>query len=111
MSAQAQKALSRGAAHATFVERDRHALAALRTNVAALGAAADVHRGDAFRALGDAATTVAHHAGPHGATSMTTLRLGLVQRPSTDAAAAAGAGTRPASSTMKSVKSRFMPPP
>ena len=31
------EALSRGAAHATFVERDRHALAALRDNVAALG--------------------------------------------------------------------------
>jgi 16S rRNA (guanine966-N2)-methyltransferase len=51
------EALSRGAARATFVERDRHALAALRTNVATLGAAADVHRGDAFRALDDAASS------------------------------------------------------
>jgi 16S rRNA (guanine966-N2)-methyltransferase len=31
------EALSRGAAHATFVERDRRALAALRGNVATLG--------------------------------------------------------------------------
>lgn len=34
------EALSRGAAHATFLERDRAALAALRANVAALGAGA-----------------------------------------------------------------------
>ncbi len=34
------EALSRGAAHATFFERDRAALAALRANVAACGAAA-----------------------------------------------------------------------
>lgn len=33
------EALSRGAAHATFVERDRRALAALRANVAATGVA------------------------------------------------------------------------
>jgi len=33
------EALSRGAAHATFIERDGAALAALRANVAALGAA------------------------------------------------------------------------
>jgi 16S rRNA (guanine966-N2)-methyltransferase len=32
------EALSRGAAHATFVEHERAALAALRTNIAALGA-------------------------------------------------------------------------
>jgi 16S rRNA (guanine966-N2)-methyltransferase len=31
------EALSRGAAHATFVERDRHALAALRANLEATG--------------------------------------------------------------------------
>ena len=31
------EALSRGAAHATFVESDRHALAAIRTNLDALG--------------------------------------------------------------------------
>lgn len=36
------EALSRGAAFATFVEQDRTALAALRTNVAALGATAEV---------------------------------------------------------------------
>lgn len=34
------EALSRGAAHATFIERDRQALAALRANIAACGAAA-----------------------------------------------------------------------
>jgi 16S rRNA (guanine966-N2)-methyltransferase len=33
------EALSRGAAHATFMERDRAALAALRANIAACGAA------------------------------------------------------------------------
>jgi 16S rRNA (guanine966-N2)-methyltransferase len=33
------EALSRGAAHATFIEQDRTALAALRANVTALGAA------------------------------------------------------------------------
>ena len=31
------EALSRGAAHATFVDHDRHALAAIRTNLAAAG--------------------------------------------------------------------------
>src|SRR5262249_18908633 len=41
------EALSRGAATATFVERDRHALAALRDNVAALGLR------DRARVLGD----------------------------------------------------------
>jgi 16S rRNA (guanine966-N2)-methyltransferase len=45
------EALSRGAAHATFVEHDRTALAALRRNVAACGAAdrASVLVGDATR--------------------------------------------------------------
>jgi 16S rRNA (guanine966-N2)-methyltransferase len=36
------EALSRGAAHCTFVERDRAAVEALRTNVAKLGAQAEV---------------------------------------------------------------------
>ncbi len=47
------EALSRGAAHATFVERDARAVAALRANVAALGveARARVVRDDAARAL------------------------------------------------------------
>ena len=36
------EALSRGAAHCTFVERDRTAIDALRANIAKLGAAADV---------------------------------------------------------------------
>jgi 16S rRNA (guanine966-N2)-methyltransferase len=47
------EALSRGAAHATFVERDARAVAALRDNVAALGVggAARVLREDVARAL------------------------------------------------------------
>ena len=36
------EAMSRGAEHATFVEMDREAVAALRTNVAAFGASADI---------------------------------------------------------------------
>jgi 16S rRNA (guanine966-N2)-methyltransferase len=45
------EALSRGAAHATFMERDRAALAALRANIAACGAAdrATVLAADATR--------------------------------------------------------------
>ena len=45
------EALSRGAAHATFMERDRAALAALRANVAACGAGdrASVMAADATR--------------------------------------------------------------
>jgi 16S rRNA (guanine966-N2)-methyltransferase len=43
------EALSRGATHAHFIERDRAALVALRANIAALGAAATVHAGDATR--------------------------------------------------------------
>lgn len=48
------EALSRGAAHVTFVERDARAVAALRTNVAALGAGAraGIVRDDVVRALG-----------------------------------------------------------
>lgn len=48
------EALSRGAAEATFVERDARALAALRANVEALGVAGQVRivRDDAIRALG-----------------------------------------------------------
>lgn len=42
------EALSRGAAHCTFVERDRHALAAIEANVAALdfGDRATIRKGD-----------------------------------------------------------------
>jgi 16S rRNA (guanine966-N2)-methyltransferase len=36
------EALSRGAAHCTFVERDREALLTLKTNIAKLGANADI---------------------------------------------------------------------
>lgn len=45
------EALSRGAAHATFVEMHEGALDALRSNIAALGATEQttVHRGDAMR--------------------------------------------------------------
>ncbi len=43
------EALSRGAVHATFIERDRAALAALHANVAACGAAAIVLAADALR--------------------------------------------------------------
>jgi 16S rRNA (guanine966-N2)-methyltransferase len=47
------EALSRGAAHATFVERDPRAVAALRANVEALGvgALARVRRNDVLREL------------------------------------------------------------
>lgn len=47
------EALSRGAVHATFVERDARAVAALRDNVATLGVAAAVRvvRDDVLRAL------------------------------------------------------------
>jgi len=43
------EALSRGAIHGHFIERDRAALAALRANIAALGAPATVHPDDATR--------------------------------------------------------------
>ncbi|HEV8586083.1 MAG TPA: 16S rRNA (guanine(966)-N(2))-methyltransferase RsmD [Methylomirabilota bacterium] len=48
------EALSRGAAHAAFVERDARAVAALRANVATLGveSAVSVVRDDVVRALG-----------------------------------------------------------
>ena len=47
------EALSRGAAHATFVERDAQAITALRENVTALDVAAlvSVRRGDVLREL------------------------------------------------------------
>ena len=47
------EALSRGAAHATFVERDPRAVAALRENIEALGVGAltSVRRGDVLREL------------------------------------------------------------
>ena len=43
------EALSRGAAHAHFLERDRAALATLRANIAALKASATIHATDATR--------------------------------------------------------------
>jgi len=45
------EALSRGAGGALFVERDQRALAALRRNLDAVGAHADVRRQDAMRFL------------------------------------------------------------
>ena len=47
------EALSRGAAHADFVEQDPRVLGTLRANIAALGAEdrATVHRGDARRVV------------------------------------------------------------
>jgi 16S rRNA (guanine966-N2)-methyltransferase len=45
------EALSRGAAEATFVERDARALAAVRANLGALGAVARVVRSDAIAFL------------------------------------------------------------
>ena len=49
------EALSRGAAHATFVEMQANSLTALRANVATLGAERQVaiHRGDAIRFAAD----------------------------------------------------------
>ena len=44
------EALSRGAAHCTFVDSDRSAVAAIRANVAALGAEAEVRQGAAEHA-------------------------------------------------------------
>jgi 16S rRNA (guanine966-N2)-methyltransferase len=51
------EALSRGAAHATFVDRDRSAIQAVEANLAVTGLAgqATVVRADAERVLGDAA--------------------------------------------------------
>jgi 16S rRNA (guanine966-N2)-methyltransferase len=43
------EALSRGAAHCTFVERDRAALDSIRANIAAFGAEADIRPGDAAK--------------------------------------------------------------
>lgn len=50
------EALSRGAAHVTFIERDRAALTALRTNIDRLdfGQQATVHTGDSLRWLANA---------------------------------------------------------
>jgi 16S rRNA (guanine966-N2)-methyltransferase len=51
------EALSRGAAAATFVERDPRALAALRQNLEAIGSDAEVRRQDALRFLGSTGDT------------------------------------------------------
>jgi len=76
------EALSRGAAHCTFVEQDRAALDALRRNVATLGAAADI-RAQSVASLGP--VTVAadlmffdppYHSGGGGALIERLTRLG-----------------------------------
>ena len=51
------EALSRGAREAVFVDSDARAVAAVRANLAALGAEAAVHRRDAFAWLASAAGT------------------------------------------------------
>lgn len=48
------EALSRGAADAEFVERDRHAVAALRANIEAVGLGGTVHVSDVAEYLGRA---------------------------------------------------------
>lgn len=55
------EALSRGAAKATFVERDETALRALRANVDALGADAEILRRDALGFLTNAAGGPRHY--------------------------------------------------
>jgi len=51
------EALSRGAASATFVERDARALASLRRNLDAVGSEAEVRRQDVLRYLASVAGT------------------------------------------------------
>jgi 16S rRNA (guanine966-N2)-methyltransferase len=60
------EALSRGAAHATFIERDRATLAVLRRNVAALGAAATVLAADALAPPRGTAHTLVFLDPPYG---------------------------------------------
>ena len=72
------EALSRGAAHVTFVERDARAVAALRQNVEALGvtAGARVVRGDVARqlaGLADAPFTLVFLDPPYDAETAATL--------------------------------------
>jgi 16S rRNA (guanine966-N2)-methyltransferase len=55
------EALSRGAATATFVDSAPAAIAAVRANLRALGAEADVRRADALRFLRAAAGQAAHY--------------------------------------------------
>ena len=55
------EALSRGAAAATFVDSAGPAVAAVRANLEALGASADVHRSDALRFLRTAAGNARHY--------------------------------------------------
>lgn len=55
------EALSRGAATATFVDSAPTAIRAVRDNLAALGAAADVRREDALRFLHGAAGAARHY--------------------------------------------------
>jgi len=74
------EALSRGAAHVTFVERDARAVAALRQNVEALGlaGASRVVRGDVAReldALGEGPFTLVFLDPPYDTEVATTLAV------------------------------------
>jgi len=62
------EALSRGATHAHFIERDRAALAALRANIATLRAEATVHAGDALHPPPGIACGLVFLDPPYGAT-------------------------------------------
>jgi 16S rRNA (guanine966-N2)-methyltransferase len=55
------EALSRGAAHATFVDSAPAAIRSLRANLSALGADAEVRRADARRFLGAASANGRHY--------------------------------------------------
>ena len=80
------EALSRGAAHAEFVELGAASLAALRANIAALGVAdrATVHRGDAMRhvrGLAAGAVDVAMADPPYGGTRAAELVAAFRETP------------------------------
>lgn len=66
------EALSRGAAHAHFIERDRIALATLRANIATLHAPATVHQADTCNPPPGPPCTLVFLDPPYG--------LGLVER-------------------------------
>ncbi len=110
------EALSRGAAHATFVERSEPSLAALRRNLAGLGleAVARVARGDAARWVAANQAEVAS-AGlvlldpPYGepALAATLLALDTAVRPGAAVVAEHGAAQRlPELSRLEEVRAR-----
>jgi 16S rRNA (guanine(966)-N(2))-methyltransferase RsmD len=71
------EALSRGAASATFVERDARAVAVIERNLESLGLAGEVHRRDAFTWLraGAAAYDVVFADPPYSSAGRTAGRL------------------------------------